>query len=120
MSSADIVDAGIVANIGTVKIPLTVKQDGVVLDLTGKTVTATIRAEGSPNDVINAALEDHAVDLVVAANGTAELTLDESDLQLLPVGTKPYRPRPFIAQPLVVEDRYPTQPVRISVHGVVD
>lgn len=119
-TSAEIVEGGTIPNRGTLVMPATIKQDGAAMNLTGKTVTATLRAEGDHATVIDASLEDHAVALTTPASGIATLTVANADLQKLSVPSKPWQTRPYLVVWRVVEDDYFPQMVRVNVHGVID
>ena len=88
----DPVDNGdVVPNRGRLEITITLTKDSGVLDLTGKTVTATVRRETAAATVVHADLEDHAVSLTTPALGIVKLTIVDADLQKILVPDNPTR-----------------------------
>lgn len=116
---ATIIEGGTVPNSGALVLTNTIKQDGSALNLTGKTVTATVRAEAAPDTTINAALEDHAVTITTAASGIVTLTLSSTEMGYLAGGDNPWQAIPYLIA-FKTDDPYFPQLVRIYVHGVLD
>lgn len=126
MTRATIVDTDangnrlVVPNRGPLDLATTIKQDGAAVNLTGETVTATVRAERDPDTVIDASLEDHAVAITTPASGLATLSLTDAEKQLLAVPPDPWDVYAYlIAFKLASEPFFPYL-VRIYVHGVLD
>lgn len=104
------------------------KNDGTTYDLTGKTVTVSIRAESAPDTVINAQLEDVAVtlgnDTYTAAQGGVRFALSVAMSTLLgftAAGEAITRLRHYLVQYKVVSDNYmPDQVLRFAVRRIID
>lgn len=121
MTNPTIVDSGsAVSNQTQLVITTTIQQDAAAMNLTGKTVTATVRRESDHATVIHADLEDHAVTVTTAASGIVTLTLLAADMQKLTVAANPWESTPYLVAFKVVEDSYYPQPYRLHVHGVLD
>jgi hypothetical protein len=117
---ATIVEGGTVPNRGPLTVTATLKRDGAALNLTGKTVVATTRAEGAPATTVDAALEDHAVTLITAASGIVELALTDVELANLSVPANPQQTTPYLVAFKVTDDPYYPYLLRLHVHGVID
>lgn len=102
---------------GISSLVITVQRDGAAVNLTGKTVTATIRAERAPNTAVNAALEDHAVALTTPASGICTLTLTDAQMQMLSAPLKVEETRTYICQLYVVDDSYYPDPIRLFIRN---
>ena len=121
MTNPTIVDASTAwPNRGAKTVVATINQDGSALNVTGKTVTATVRWESDSTGVLDAALEDHAVTLTTPANGIVTLTLTNADQQLLSVPEDATVSRPYLIAFKVLEDDYFPDKLRIHWHGVLD
>jgi hypothetical protein len=117
---ATIVEGGTVPNRGPLTVTATLKRDGAALNLTGKTVVATARAESAPATSVDTALEDHAVALTTAASGIVTLTLTDAEMQTLGVSDNPRQTTPYLVAFKVTNDPYYPQLLRLHVHGVLD
>lgn len=100
-----------------------IKRDAVVLNLTGKTVRATIREVARPTTVVNAALEDMAISSTgTLASGEMEWTLQDTIsthlLALTP--TDPTRTTICYVQYYIVQDDYYPQMHRFHVRRATD
>jgi hypothetical protein len=116
-----VVDAtSAVPNRGVLVITATIQKDAAALDVTAKTVTATIRREEAPGTVVNAALEDHGVSLITAASGIVALTLSNAEMSYMDVPMDVTQAYPYIVQFYVVDDNYGPQPYRLPVYGVIN
>jgi hypothetical protein len=109
-----------IPNRGTLELTVTIEQDDVALNLSGKTVTATVRREDDPDTVLDATLEDHAVSLVTAPSGIVKLTLVDTELALLTTPATRSLTNKYLAFFKVVDDNYFPQPYRLFVYGVFD
>jgi hypothetical protein len=112
--------ASAIPNRGTLVITFNVQQDGAAMNLTGKTVTATVRSDADPSTVINAALEDHAVTLVTPASGVCTLTLTTAELPYLSGAGHPSRAVGYLVNLKVMPDAYVPEAYRLLIHGVLD
>jgi hypothetical protein len=117
---ATIVEGGTVPNSGPLAITTTIKQDDAAMNLTGKTVVATVRAESAPATIVDATLEDHVVALTTAASGIVTLTLSDAEMQKLSVPDNPQQTTPYLVAFKVTNDPYYPQLLRLHVHGVLD
>ena len=81
--------------------PFTLTKAGSTYNITGFTITATIRKAGALTPVIT----DHAVAIVSGAAGTVTLTLTKAESELLsgPVSGDPYELVEHVGDILVVE-----------------
>lgn len=109
-----------IPNRGILELTVTIERDNVVLNLSGKTVTATVRREDEPDTVLNASLEDHAVVIVTALSGIVRLTLTNTELSFLTAPTVRSLTYKHLIFFKVVDDDYVPQPYRLFVHGVFD
>lgn len=102
-------DEIVVAGSEFVLVP-TFTKDGAVYNLTGKTVRITIRAEASPDAVVNAALEDMSVTLTSPTTGVGQVTVSTTDSGYLAprIEGAAWRTVAYLVQGKVVEDNYQT------------
>ena len=118
IESAEIAVAGTAIGFNDV-----IKRDDVALNLTGKTLRATIRRSARPSTVINAGLEDMVINSTgTLASGEAEWTLTEvlsNHLEAL-TPADPTRTTQFDLQYYVVQDDYYPQIHRFHVRRAVD
>ena len=100
-----------------------IERDDVVVDLTGRTIQATVRQTADPLTVIHADLEDiSVVSSGVLASGEVIWTLDDSlsaHLEDL-CPENPAYPAGFFLQYYVVEIGYRPQMLRFHVRRAVD
>ena len=116
-----IVDNGdVLPNRGVAELTTTILQDGVALNLTGKTVVATIRRESQMDTVVNALLEDHDVVVTTPASGITTLTMVDATLQTIDVPDDNTKAYPYLIAYKVVEDPYYPQFLRVYFYGVLD
>jgi hypothetical protein len=122
MTVQTIVDNGdVFPNRGAAQLIATISQNGTAKDVTGDTITATIRREESAfATVINAALEDHAVSLTTPLSGIVTLTLSSAEMAMLPVPEDPRKTYSFLVQFKDVTDNCYPQLFRFYAHGVLD
>lgn len=92
---------------------LTLKQDGAVLDLTGKTVTATVRAVSANLTVIDDSLEGISGTVVDAASGRADVELTAEQAALLDAPDDVTQPQHYYLTAVV--DGWPLRPVKFPV-----
>lgn len=100
-----------------------IDRDGVAVDLTGRTVLATIRYSAEPNTVIHAGLEDiPVVSSGVLADGEVIWTLDDSLSAHLEARCheNPFYPAQFFIRYFVVEINYRPQMLRFYARRAVD
>jgi len=84
----------------------TITRDAGTYNLTGKTVTATVRREDSPATVVDDDLEEIAVSLNVPSTGLVEWTLTAVMSAALLAPPFPARTTTFTVQYHVVEDDF--------------
>lgn len=101
---------------GAVNLDITIKRNGVAMNLAAKTVTATIRKESAPGTIINASLEDISMTVTDAPNGVARVALTNAMMILLSGGPRVTDVIPYIVTCFVVEDNYQPQPGRIYIN----
>lgn len=89
---------------GTVPIDVTIKRNGAIVDLSGKTVTATTRLVNNWETILDGSLEDQGVIIVTAASGLVQVQLDGTKL----VGNQrsAIKGNPHGIQFFVTEDNY--------------
>ena len=100
----------------------TITKDGATYNLTGKTVTVSIRAEDAPETAVDATLEDQAVTLSSATLGivTFALTGTQTALLTVPSGAPASYVRWFLAQYRVTTDDFTPQALRFGVRQVLN
>ena len=116
---ATIVDSGKIIPVGRVlDLQPQLMRDGVALNLTGKTVTATFRRESAPNTTLGAAWEDEACtlsnDTYTTAQGGVRIT-KELLASAFPVPTRATEHYDYIVEFYVVEDDYSPLKLRFGV-----
>lgn len=115
MVTSSVVDAtGIVVAGTPQEFRVTIQEGGVAADLTGKTVTATVRAASAPATPIHASLEGAAVTLTTAASGIVTFTLTAAMSALLDVPDDPQQTRAYLLQLVVTTDDYVPQVLRFK------
>ena len=100
-----------------------IKRDAVAVNLTGKTIRATIRQTARPLTVINAALEDIAITSTgTLASGEAEWTLQDTLSTHLTAltPTTPTQTTAFDLQYYIVQDDYYPQVHRFYARRAAD
>lgn len=118
-STTTVVDSKVViVQNGTVEFRTTIKKNGTAVDLTGKTVTATIRRESTPDNVLNSAYEDIAVtngnaDTAATAGGVTFSFSPSSTYFTVP--KRASDAEPYLVQLYIVTDDYYPQLVRFGV-----
>lgn len=103
-------------------------RDGVAYDLSGKTVTASVRKESDPYTSLGATLEDQAVTLAnldyTAAEGGVTFALDAARTTLLApsaaVAPLAGMVENYVLQYKVVSDAYFPQALRFAVRRALD
>lgn len=105
---------------GPCSLQITIQQNSVALNLTGKTVFATIRAEDSPDSALNASLEDFSVTITTAVSGLVTVSLIDAQTTLLAGLTRVDDTRTYILQLRVDSDQYYPNPIRLYMRKVVD
>ena len=100
----------------------TITKDGATYNLTGKTVTVSIRAEDAPETAVDATLEDQAVTLSSATLGivTFALTGTQTGLLTVPSGAPASYVRWFLAQYRVTPDTFMPQALRFGVRQALN
>ncbi len=123
-STTTVIDSKVVVvQDDTIEFRTTIKKNGVAVDLTGKTVTATIRRESTADNVLNSAYEDIAV-----TNGNVDTaaTLGGVTFNFSPLSTYFTVPKrasnaeAYLIQLYVVTDDYHPQLVRFGVRKKLD
>jgi D-arabinose 5-phosphate isomerase GutQ len=116
-----VVDAtDVVPRAGALTVTLTIQQDSAAMDLSAKTVVATVRREDDPDTVIDTSLEDHALVANDAVNGVMDLVLTHAEMQLLTAPADRTEVREYLVDVKVVEDNYHPQMYRLHVREVSD
>lgn len=101
-------DAEGVAVVGApIDFAVTILQDGEPLDLTGKTVKATVRSYKTPTAPLHASLEGHAVEVEDASAGEVALALTGEETAHLDAPTNPAEDRQNYVQFVVDGDYAP-------------
>ena len=96
-------------------IDVTVRKDGEVLDLTNKTVTATVRAASNDQAVAHADLEGMATTLQDAAGGVVRVALTAALTAHLDGAPSVSQTRAYYLQLVVTDDDYAPNPVKFNV-----
>lgn len=107
-------DAEGVAVVGApIDFVVTILQDGEPLDLSGKTVTATVRSQGSPNTPLHASLEGHEVTAEDPSAGEVVLALTGEETAHLDAASSPAESRMNYVQ-FVVDGEYAPEMLRFK------
>ena len=108
---------------GTYEFRATITQDGATYSLTGKTVTATMRAKKAPANVLNSAYEDMTVttgnvDTTAALGGVTFTWSPSSTYFYAPARAESWED--YFCQLYVVTDDFYPQLVRFGVRRKLD
>lgn len=106
---------GVVTFGAAATIDVTIRKDGAVLDLTNKTVKATVRAANNDQVALHADLEGFATTLQDAAGGVARVALTSALAAHLDAPPTVTQTRAHYLQVVVVEDNYAPNPIKFSV-----
>lgn len=106
---------GVVTVGAAASITVHVEQDDAPLDLSGKTVTATVRAANNDQAVIHADLEGFATTLQDAEAGVVRVELTAALTAHLDAPANVSQARGYYLQLVVVEDSYAPNPIKFSV-----
>lgn len=106
---------GVVTFGAAATIDVTIRKDGEVLDLSGKTVKATIRAANNDQVALHADLEGFGTTLQDAAGGVARVALTSALAAHLDAPPTVTQTRAHYLQVVVVEDGYAPNPVKFNV-----
>lgn len=106
---------GVVTFGAAATIDVTIRKDGEVLDLTGKTVKATVRAANNDQVALHADLEGFGTTLQDAAGGVARVALTSALAAHLDPPPTVTQTRAHYLQVVVVEDGYAPNPIKFNV-----
>lgn len=116
-----IVDSGSIVVIGgKATFDNVITKDGATYDLTGKTVTATIRRESAPSTVIDATLEGISVTVDDASNGGVTFDLTTTLSALLTAPSAAGDSIAYLVQYFVSTDSYYPQALRFHARLKMD
>ena len=120
MVSTSVVDAEGIAVAGRpINIVATLQQGGSAVNLSGKTVRATVRWQGNPTVQLDASLEGTAVTVTTAASGIVTLALDEDQTAALATDPDPTKTRSYLVTFEVVDDDYEPQMLRFKARSSI-
>ena len=106
---------GVVTVGAAATIDVTVRKDGEAVDLTNKTVTATVRAANNDQTVIHADLEAMATTLQDAGAGVVRVSLTAALTAHLDAPANVSQARGYYLQLVVTDDGYAPNPVKFNV-----
>jgi len=106
---------GVVTVGAAATIDVIVRKDGEVVDLTNKTVTATVRAANNDQAVVHADLEGFATTLQGAEAGVVRVELTAALTAHLEAPANVTQTRGHYLQLVVTDDGYAPNPVKFNV-----